>query len=126
MILGYSSRNAINPKATAEHIAKFQQLAMKQDPSLAAKMPLYHKVAGELASRIEGLDPDRRRLAHEDLNQNILHHVSQALTTGQTQPAVKAIREHVIRLAQKHGVALPPGAGAPTPAPASPQAQPRA
>jgi hypothetical protein len=118
MILGYSHRNSISPKVGPEHIAKFQQLAMQQNPGLANEMKHYHNVGGQIASRIEGLDQDRRRMAHDDLNQNLLSHVQSGLASGQTAPAVAAIRAHLQKLAQQHGVPLP--MQAPTAAPAAP------
>jgi hypothetical protein len=121
MILGYAARNAVNPFANAGHIDKFTQLAHKQDPQLAQKMPAYRKIAGEVASRLEGLDPDRRRLAHDDLNRNLLKHVSTALTTGQTKPAIQAIHSHLHKLAGQYGVpvdaAYAPGQAVGQPAP---------
>lgn len=109
MILGYASRNAISPKVNAQHIAQFTQMAHQQDPALAARMPLYRHVAGQIASRIEGLDPDRRRLAHEDLNQNMLSHVATGLATGKAAAAVRAIHGHVHKLAKQYGISVPPG-----------------
>jgi hypothetical protein len=123
MILGYGARNAISPKVGAQHLDQFQKMAHQQDPGLAARMPLYHKVAGEVTSRMEGLNPDSRRLAHEDINQNMLSHVATALKTGKTAPAVSAIQGHLQKLAQQYGVPVPaqPVQGA-MPAPAGPVA----
>jgi hypothetical protein len=113
MILSYAARNAIAPKANAQHIAKFEQMAHKENPQLRQDMPHFQNVGGQIASRIEGLDQDRRRMAHEDLNQNLLGHVSSALASGKTAPAVQAIRAHLEKLAQQHGVPIPQ-MGAPT------------
>jgi hypothetical protein len=123
MILGYAARNAISPRVTPQHIAQFQSMVNKEHPTLAPEMPHYHAVGSQVASRIEGLDPDRRRMAHQDLNDNLLAHVSTALKTGKTGPAVQAIRAHLTKLAAQHGVPLPGAAMAqPAPAPAPVQA----
>lgn len=116
MILSYAARNALTPKANAQHIAQFEQMAHQQNPGLKADMPHFQNVGSQIAARIEGLDPDRRRMAHDDLNQNILGHVSSALASGQTAQAVQAIRGHLQKLAQQHGIPIPqmgaPAAGA--------------
>ena len=109
MILGYAARNAVSPKVNPDQIAKFRALAHQQDPGLKAKMPLYTNAVSQIASRIEGLDADRRRAAHEDLNQQLLGPVSTALRSGQTAPAVTAIGEHLKKLAGQYGVPVPPG-----------------
>jgi hypothetical protein len=114
MILGYAARNAISPKVNSQHLQKFQDMAHREDPSLKAQMGDYHGVGGQIASRIEGLDQDRRRMAHEDLNQNLLGPVSAALASGKAAQAVQAIRGHLQKLAQQHGVPLPQ-MGAPAP-----------
>lgn len=113
MILNYAHRNAITPHVTPEHIAKFEQMAHAEDPGLKARMPLYHKVAGDVSRRIEGLDPDRRRLAHDDLNHNMLSHVKAALATGKTKAATKAIEGHLRKLAGQYGVQMPQEPGQP-------------
>lgn len=116
MILGYARRNSITPKVSDQHIQQFTQMAHKEDPNLSAQMGDYHNVGGQIASRIEGLDSDRRRLAHEDLNQNLLGPVQQALATGKAAAAVQQIRNHMMKLAQQHGVPIPqagPAVGAP-------------
>lgn len=119
MILGYAARNALAPKVNPEMLAKFQAMAQKENPGLAAEMPGYHEVGGQIAQRIDTLDQDRRRMAHDDLNQNLLGHVQSALASGKTAAAVQAIRGHLQKLAQQHGVQVPqmgaPGAPAPGP-----------
>ena len=113
MILNYAARNAVNPAVKPDHIAQFQKLALQQNPQLAAGMPHYQNVASQVAQRIEGLDPTRRTAAHADLNANLLRHVSGAMTSGKTQPAVAAIHQHMHNLAQQYGVGIPPGAPPP-------------
>lgn len=118
MILGYAARNAMTPKVNPEMLAKFQAMAHKENPGLAAEMPHYQGVGQQIAQRIDTLDPDRRRLAHDDLNQNLLGHVQGALAAGKAAPAVQAIRAHLQKLAQQHGVAIPQmGGGAPAAGP---------
>lgn len=107
MILSYAARNALTPKASPQHIAQFEQMAHKENPGLAADMPHFQNVGSQIAQRIDTLDPERRRLAHDDLNQNILGHVSSALASGKTAAAVQAIRGHLQKLAQQHGVQIP-------------------
>lgn len=114
MILSYAARNALTPKVNAEHIAKFQQMAQKENPGLAADMPHFQNVASQIAQRIDTLDPDRRRAAHDDLNSNLLEQVAQALAAGTTGKSVQAIRGHLEKLAAQYGVAIPE-MGAPAP-----------
>lgn len=104
MILNYTARNAMNPKATAAHIDQFTKMAHQQDPALMNHMPMYHKVAKQISDRIEGLDQMRRQAAHQDLNDNLLGHVATALQTGQTAPAIHGIRQHLTKLAGMYGV----------------------
>jgi hypothetical protein len=125
MLLGYTTRNAISPKVSQQHIDQFQKMSHAQDKTLPSVMSHYHNLAGQIASRIEGLDPDRRRLAHDDLNQNLLAHVATALKTGKTARAVAAIGAHLKKLAQQHGVAVPPGLYGPAPAGPAPAIQSR-
>lgn len=107
MILGYAARNALTPKVNPEMIAKFQAMAQKESPSLAAEMPNYHEVGGQIAQRIDTLDPERRRVAHADLNDNLLEQVAQALASGTTGKSVQAIRGHLEKLATQYGVPIP-------------------
>lgn len=107
MILGYAARNAMTPKVNPEHLAEFAQMAQKENPGLAGEMPDYQGVGSQIAQRIETLDPDRRRVAHEDLNDNLLEHVAQALASGTTGKSVDAIRSYLGKLADRFGVGRP-------------------
>ena len=120
MILGNITRNHPAPPVTSDQVQKFHALASKQDPTLEARMPAFHAAASRLAQRLETLDPDRRRAAYADLNDGVLSHVKQGLATGQTKPAMTAIKAHLTKVAAQHGVPLPQ---AQTQQPAAPSVQ---
>jgi hypothetical protein len=107
MILGHITRNHPAPHVTSDQVQQFHALASKQDPTLEARMPAFHQAASRLAQRLETLDPDRRRAAYADLNDGVLSHVKQGLATGQTKPAMDAIKAHLTKVAAQHGVPLP-------------------
>src|SRR5258706_7010157 len=107
MILGHITRNHPTPDVTSDQVQQFHALASKQDPTLEARMPAFHAAASRLAQRLETLDPDRRRAAYADLNDGVLSHVKQGLVSGQTKPAMAAIKAHLTKVAAQHCIPLP-------------------
>ena len=86
--------------------------------SVGASSPAPSGLGRQIAERISTLDPTRRMAANEALNQDILGRIAAA--KGQARAALPGLAQHVVQLAQRHGVPV----GGPQPAAAAPSAPP--